>query len=141
MPFFAQELFEQAQKKGPTTSPAYRTALARCRRYARKEGIDAVMARHRLGAIICPTQAPAWLTDYVNGDAVAGNCTTPAAVAGYPHVTVPMGQVSGLPVGLSFFGRAWSEATLIKAAFAYEQASRMRRVPQFLPSAVVPGAA
>ncbi len=141
MPFFAQELFEQAQKKGPITSPAYRTALARCRRYARNEGIDAVMARHRLGAIICPTQAPAWLTDYVNGDAVAGNCTTPAAVAGYPHVTVPMGQVSGLPVGLSFFGRAWSEATLIKAAFAYEQASRMRRVPHFLPSAVVPGAA
>ena len=137
MPFFAQELFEQAQQKGPTTSQPYRTALARCRRYARQEGIYAVMARHRLGAIVCPTQSPAWLTDYVNGDAVAGNCTTPAAVAGYPHVTVPMGLVSGLPVGLSFFGGAWSEAKLLKAAFAYEQASLMRRVPQFLPAAVV----
>ena len=113
-----------------------------CRRHhsaSRSSSLIPLSARacYRLGAIVCPTQSPAWLTDYVNGDAVAGNCTTPAEVAGYPHVTVPMGLVSGLPVGLSFFGGAWSEARLLKAAFAYEQASRMRRVPQFLPAAVV----
>jgi amidase len=140
MPYFGQDQFEQAQRKGPLTSAAYRTALARCRRYARTLGIDAVMTRHRLDALVCPTQAPAWLIDYVSGDYPVSNCTTPAAVAGYPHVTVPMGFVAGLPVGLSFFGRAWSEATLIGAAFAYEQASRARRTPQFLASVGVPGA-
>ena len=135
MPYFGQDQFEQALKKGPLTSAAYRSALARCRRWARTLGIDAVMARHRLDAIVCPTQGPAWLIDYVNGDFPAQSCTTPAAVAGYPHVTVPMGSVTGLPVGLSFFGRSWSEATLIRAAFAYEQATRLRRPPQF-PAAV-----
>jgi amidase len=141
MPFFGQDLFEQAQAKGRLAAPAYRAALARCRRWSRALGIDAVLARRRLDAIVCPTQGPAWLIDHVNGDAFAGNCTTPAAVAGYPHVTVPMGAVSGLPVGLSFFGRAWSEGTLIRAAFAYEQATRLRRTPQLLPAAVVAGAA
>ena len=134
MPFFGQDLFEQAQAKGPTTAPAYRAALARCRRWSRTLGIDAVMDRRRLDAIICPTQGPTWLIDHVNGDSFGTSCTTPAAVAGYPHVTVPMGFVAGLPVGLSLFGRAWSEPVLIKAAFAYEQASRMRRAPQLLPT-------
>ena len=137
MPFFRQELFEQAQAKGPLTSPAYRTALARCRRWSRTLGIDAVMARFRLDAIVCPTQAPVWPIDLVNGDSFGGNCTTPAAVAGYPHVTLPMGYAFGLPVGLSLFGRAWSEATLIKLAYAYEQATRHRRPPRFLPTAEV----
>ncbi len=137
MPFFGQDLFEQAQKKGPAAR-AYRTSLERCRRWSRAQGIDAVMNRRRLDAIICPTQGPAWLIDHVNGDSFGTSCTTPAAVAGYPHVTVPMGFVAGLPVGLSFFGRAWSEPVLIQAAFAYEQASRARRPPRLLPTAEVP---
>ena len=138
MPFFGQDLFEQAEAKGPTTAPAYRTALARCRRWSRTLGIDSVITQRRLDAIICPTQGPVWLIDHVNGDSFGTSCTTPAAVAGYPHVTVPMGFVSGLPVGLSFFGRAWSEPVLIKAAYAYEQASKVRRAPQFLPTAALP---
>jgi amidase len=137
MPYFQQELFERAQAKGPLTTLEYRNALARCRRTARTLGIDATMTRGRLDAIVCPTQAPVWPIDHVNGDAFGGNCTTPAAVAGYPHVTVPMGYVFGLPVGLSFFGRAWSETTLIKLAFAYEQATKLRRPPQLLASAEV----
>jgi amidase len=140
MPFFGQDLFEQAQAKGPTSAPRYRKALARCRRWSRTLGIDAVMARRRLDAIICPTQGPAWLIDHVNGDSFGTSCTTPAAVAGYPHITVPMGSVSGLPVGVSFFGRAWSEPVLIKAAYAYEQASKARRTPQFLATVVLPAA-
>jgi amidase len=134
MPFFQQELFEQAQRKGPLTTLEYRTVLARCRRYSRTLGINATMTRYRLDAIVCPTQAPVWPIDPVNGDSFGGNCTTPAAVAGYPHVTVPMGYAFGLPVGLSLFGRAWSEATLIKLAFAYEQATKLRRPPRFLPT-------
>ncbi len=134
MPFFAQELFVRAQAKGPLTAPAYRTALATCRRWSRTMGIDATMTRHRLDAIVCPTQAPTWPIDPVNGDAFGGNCTTPAAVAGYPHITVPMGQVFGLPVGLSFFGRAWSEAALLKYAYAFEQETKARRPPAFLSS-------
>jgi len=137
MPFFQQELFERAQAKGPLTALEYRTALARCRRAARTLGIDATMARGRLDAIVCPTQGPVWPIDHVNGDAFGGNCTTPAAVAGYPHITVPMGSVFGLPVGLSFFGRAWSETMLIKLAFAYEQASRLRRPPRLLATVPV----
>lgn len=132
MPFFGQELFSQAQARGPLTAPAYRTALAACRRWSRTLGIDAVMTRLRLDAIICPTQAPAWPIDHANGDCFGGNCTTPAAVAGYPHITVPMGEVLGLPVGLSFFGRAWSEPKLIAHACAFEQATLKRQPPRFL---------
>ena len=138
---FGQETMVASQARGPLTSPAYRQALARCRRVARAQGIDLVVARHRLDAIVCPTSTPQRPIDFVDGDGGGSvDCTTPAAVAGYPHITVPMGYVLGLPVGLSFFSRAWSEPVLIKAAYAYEQASRMRRAPQFLPTVVPPAA-
>ncbi|HEY2375742.1 MAG TPA: amidase [Gemmatimonadaceae bacterium] len=138
MPYFGQELFEQAQKKGPLTDSKYTSARAKCLRYARTEGIDAVMAKNRLDALVAPTQGPVWLIDLVNGDAGGGGSfTQPAAVAGYPHITVPMGLVQGLPVGLSFCGRAWSEPTLLKLAYAYEQASKMRRPPTFAATATL----
>jgi amidase len=135
MPFFGQDLFEAAEKKGPLTSEKYRTSLANCQRWAGPEGIDAVMETHRLEALVAPTTSPAWPIDHLNGDHVRGASTTVAAVAGYPHVTVPAGDVSGLPVGISFFGRAWSEATLIRLAYAFEQATRHRRVPRLLATA------
>ena len=137
---FGQETMLASQARGRLTSPVYRRALASCRRYARAEGIDLVVRKHRLDAIVCPTSAPPRPIDFVDGDAGFADCTTPAAVAGYPHVTVPMGYVLGVPVGLSLFGRAWTEATLIKAAFAYEQASRLRRAPQFRPTVELPAA-
>jgi amidase len=136
--FFGQEIASMAQQKGPLTDAAYRNALARNRRLAATEGIDAVMTAHRLDALVAPTGGPAWLTDLVNGDsgtASAPGPSTVAAVAGYPHVTVPMGFDHGLPVGLSFFGKAWSEATLIKLAYAFEQATHHRRPPAFAPTA------
>ena len=136
MPYFGQELFEQAEKKGPLTDSKYKAARAKCLRYARTEGIDAVMNKFRLDALVAPTQGPVWLIDLVNGDGGGGGSfTQPAAVAGYPHITVPMGLVQGLPVGLSFAGRAWSEPTLLKLAYAYEQASKMRRAPTFAATA------
>ena len=134
MPYFGQELFAMAQKKGPLTAPAYRTALARCQARARTQGIDAVMTRLRLDAIVAPTGGPAWPIDLVNGDHFLGASSTPAAVAGYPSVTVPAGFVNGLPVGLSFIGRAWSESKLIGFAYAYERATRHRLPPTFLPT-------
>ena len=134
MPFFGQELFEAAERKGSLASTEYRTALENCQRWAGPEGIDAAMAKDRLDALVAPTMGPAWPTDHLNGDRILGASTTVAAVAGYPHVTVPAGQVSGLPVGLSFFGRAWSEATLIRLAYAFEQATHHRRVPRLLPT-------
>ena len=134
MPFFGQELFVSAQKKGPLTSPAYRAAAAKCRVLARAQGIDLVMQRHHLDAIVAPTGSPAWTTDLVNGDHFTGASSTPAAVAGYPSVTVPAGQAFGLPVGLSFIGGAWSEEKLIALAYAYEQATRHRRPPTLVPT-------
>ena len=134
MPYFGQEIFHLAQAKGPLTTPAYRAALAKCRRLSRELGIDAVMARHRLDAMVAPTGNPAWPIDLVNGDHFTGSVTTPAAVAGYPHITVPMGASFGLPVGLSFFGKAWSEGALIGMAYAYEQATMHRKGPEFLSS-------
>src|SRR6185295_5242510 len=120
-----------ARKKGGLDSPPYKTALAKCRVLARAQGIDFVMQRHRLDAIVAPTGSPAWTTDPVNGDHFTGASSTPAAVAGYPSITVPAGQAFGLPVGLSFIGAAWSEPKLIALAYAFEQATRHRRAPSF----------
>jgi amidase len=130
MPFFGQELFERAAAKGPLTEPAYLEALATCRRLSRAEGIDAVMDEHRLDALVAPTNAPAWRIDHANGDHDVGGNSTPAAVAGYPTVTLPMGFAFDLPIGISFIGRAWSEATLIRVASAFEHATRHRRPPE-----------
>ena len=131
MPWFDQELMLQSEKKGSLTEKAYLDALEKSKRLARAEGIDAVVTQHRLDAIIAPTAGPAWITDWVNGDHDTGGCSSPAAVAGYPHVTVPAGFVHGLPIGLSFFGPAWSEPKLLKLAYAFEQAAKARRPPQF----------
>jgi amidase len=134
MPFFGQEIFLSAEKKGPLTSPAYRRALATCRSRARALGIDAVMTRLKLDAIVAPTGSPAWPTDLVNGDHFLGASSSPAAVAGYPSITVPAGFARGLPVGLTFIGRAWSESRLIALAYAYEQSTKHRRAPTFPPT-------
>jgi amidase len=131
---FGQELFEASEAKGPLTEPAYVDALEACGRLSREEGLDAVFAEHRLDAIVQPTRAPAWLIDHVNGDASRGGDSGPAAVSGYPSITVPMGFVSDLPVGLSFTGRAWSEATIIGFAYAFERETGHRRAPRFPPS-------
>ena len=131
LPYFGQELFIQAQKTGWLTAPAYRTALATCRALSRTQGIDAVMTRLRLDALVAPTGSPAWKTDLVNGDHYLGASSTPAAVAGYPSITVPAGFVEGLPVGISFIGGAWSEPRLIALAYAYEQATKHRKAPEF----------
>ena len=136
MQWFGQETFEKAQAKGPLTEATYRRALADCRRLARAEGIDATLTRYRIDAIVCPTGGPAWTTDLVNGDHwnVAGDSSTPAAVAGYPHITVPAGFVDGLPVGLSFMGPAWSDGLMLRYAFAFEQATTARRAPTYRPT-------
>jgi amidase len=131
LPYFGQELFLQAQKKGPLTSAAYTAALAKCRALARTQGIDLTLRAQRLDALIAPTGSPAWTTDLVNGDHFTGASSTPAAVAGYPSITVPAGQAFGLPVGLSFIGPAWSEPRLLGFAYAYEQATHHRRAPTF----------
>jgi amidase len=134
MPYFGQELFLKAEAKGPLTSPDYLKALEKNRRLSRKEGIDAVIAKDRLDAIVAPTGGPSWTTDLVNGDHYTGGSSTPAAVAGYPTISVPAGFIHGLPVGVSFFGAAYSEPMLIKLAYAFEQATRHRRSPGFLPT-------
>jgi amidase len=135
MPFFAQELFIQAQAKGPLTEAAYSKARADCVRLSRQEGIDALLAKYKLDAIVTLTSGPACLIDHIAGDADTGGCTTPAAVAGYPHITVPAGFHRGLPVGLSFFSSAWSEPTLFKLAYGWEQQMNARRKPGFNASA------
>jgi amidase len=135
MPYFGQEILEMAQKKGPLTDKAYRKAIEKDTRGARQKGIDAVMEKHRLDALVAPTSAPASLIDLVNGDYGSGGDSTVPAIAGYPHVTVPMGFAFGLPVGLSFFGRPWSEPLLLKFAYAFEQATKHRKPPKFLPTA------
>ena len=134
MPYFGQELFVQAQAKGPLTGREYLDAREEALRFTRKEGIDAIMDQHKLDALVAPTGGPAWLTDLVDGDSFGGGSSSAAAVAGYPDITVPAGFNFGLPVGISFFGRAWSEPTLIRIAYAFEQATRARKPPQFLPT-------
>jgi amidase len=142
LPYFGQEIMTMAEKKGPLTSAGYTAALEKNRRMARTLGIDAVMMKYRLDALVAPTGGPAWLIDLVNGDGAPGSLdaqapSTVTSVAGYPHITVPAGFVRGLPVGISFFGRAWSEPTLIKLAYAYEQATKHRKPPAFAPTADV----
>ncbi|OLC50844.1 MAG: amidase [Acidobacteria bacterium 13_1_40CM_65_14] len=134
MPYFGQEIMVMAEKKGPLTSAKYKAALVSNHRLSRTLGIDAVMTKYRLDALVAPTGGPAWLTDLVNGDSGTASAPAPssvAAVAGYPHITVPAGYFRGLPIGISFIGRAWSEPTLIKLAYAYEQATKLRRPPTF----------
>ena len=131
MPYFGQEIFHQAQEKGPLSDQAYRDALALNHRLTREEGIDHVCTSHRLDAIVAPTGGPAWTTDLVNGDHYSGGSSSAAAVAGYANVTVPAGNVHGLPVGISFFSVAWSEPTLLRLAFAFEQQTNARLRPGF----------
>ncbi len=134
MPYFGQDLLLKAQTKGPLTDKEYLDALAKNHRLARTEGIDALMDQHHLDAIVAPTGGPAWTTDLINGDHFAGGSSNAAAVAGYPNINVTAGSIFGLPVGISFFGRAWSEPTLIKLAYAFEQATKARQAPKFLAS-------
>lgn len=133
MPYFGQERFLKAQEKGPLTEDAYLKALETNHRLSRDEGIDAVIKAHNLDALVAPTGGPAWLIDWVNGDRyTGGGCSSTPAVSGYPHITVPAGYIFGLPVGISFFGGAYQEAKLIQYAYAFEQATQVRKPPQFL---------
>jgi amidase len=132
MPYFDQELMEEAQTKGPLTDKAYLEALANNWKLTRTEGIDAIMAKDSLDAIVAPTAGAPWLTDWVDGDHADSGCSSPPAVAGYPHITVPAGFEFGLPLGISFFGAPWTEPKLIKVAYAFEQARKARRKPEFL---------
>lgn len=131
MPYFGQEILIEAEARGPLTEAAYRTARDTANRLSREEGLDATLAGHRLDAILGPSGGPAWVTDLVHGDTFSVGSSGAAAVAGYPNVTVPAGHVHGLPVGVSFFGAAWSEPTLIRIAWAFEQAAPHRRPPRF----------
>lgn len=134
MPYFGQELFERAEKKGPLSDAAYKNALAICRKLVRTDGLDQIFVQHKLDALVCPSNGPAWPTDHVNGDRFTGGNTSYAAVAGYPTITVPMAFTSELPLGLSFLGTAWSEGRLIGLAHSFEQATKRRRTPKFLPT-------
>ena len=134
MPWFGQEIMIQAQAKGPLTEKKYIDELASNLKMSRTDGIDATMDKYKLDAIIAPTGGPAWPTDLINGDHFTGGSSTPAAVAGYPNINVPAGFSHNLPIGISFFGRPYSEATLIKIAYAYEQATKHRKPPQFIPT-------
>jgi amidase len=138
MPYFGQEIMLVSEKSGPLTDKAYLDARAKCLQVTRNAGIDAAMQKNKLDAIIAPTNGLAWLIDWVNGDHDTGGCSGPAAVAGYPHVTVPAGFVRGLPVGVSFFGSAWSEPLLIKLAYSFEQLTKARRQPKFLHTVEFP---
>jgi amidase len=135
MPFFGQDLFLKAQDKGPLTSTKYLQALRKNRLLSRTQGIDFVLKKHRLDALVAPTGGPAWPTDLINGDHFTGGYSSASAVAGYPHITVPAGYVFGMPVGISFFAGAFSEPTLLKIAYAFEQGTKARQQPKFLLTA------
>jgi amidase len=134
LPYFGQDQFLAAEERGPLTTKEYLDALENNHRMARAEGIDAVMDKFKLDALVGPTGGPAWVSDLVNGDAHGGGSSQAAAVACYPSVTVPAGYIFGLPVGISFFGRAWSEGRLIRIAYSFEQATKVRRPPKYLPT-------
>src|SRR5436309_13066759 len=131
MQYFGQELFVKAQEKGPLTDQAYRDALDKCGKLGGEEGLKAVLQQHKLDAVLAPTGNPAWPIDFIDGDHFLGGSSTPAAAAGFPHVTVPAGYVLGPPAGPSFTGAPWSEGTRVKLAYAYDQASATRRPPRF----------
>jgi amidase len=131
--YYDQELLLEAQKKGSVESEEFLEIVKKMNRLVREEGIDRVMTVNRLDAFIAPTGSPAWKTDLINGDSYTVSSSSPAAVSGYPNITVPMGFVEGLPVGISFFGRAWSEPLLLEIAYAYETGTKHRRPPEFIP--------
>jgi amidase len=135
MPYFGQDIFLKSQELGPLTTREYIDALEKNHRLSRSEGIDAVMDKNKLDALVAPTGGPAWVTDLISGDHFGGGSSNAAAVAGYPNINVPAGYLFGLPVGISFFGRAWSEPTLLKIAYGFEQATQARKAPKFLPTA------
>jgi amidase len=137
MPYFGQELLVMAEARGPLTDETYLRALESNRRMAGEEGIRARLREHNLDALVAPSGGPAWLTDYVNGDHHVGGSSTPAAVAGYPSITVPAGYVWGLPVGISFFADAFSEPVLLRLAYAFEQRTNVRRQPGFRPTLTI----
>jgi amidase len=137
MPYFGQDLFARAQTKGPLTDKKYLAALRKNHLLSRTQGIDAVLRKYRLDALIAPTGGPPWPTDLINGDHFTGGYSSASAVAGYPHITVPAGYVFGLPFGISFFSTAYTEGKLIRYAYAFEQATKVRRTPQFLERAAV----
>ncbi len=134
LPYFQQEIMHQAQALGPLSESGYQEALAEAMRLSRDEGIDLVMGEHRLDAIVAPTGSPAWTTDLINGDRYHMGSSSPAAISGYPNITVPMGFFSELPVNISIWGRAWTEPELLRIAFAYEQLTQHRRAPTFIPT-------
>ena len=139
MPYFGQDLFVKAEAKGPLTDKAYLKALKKDQEMSRDKGIDFVLRQNKLDALVAPTGGPAWPTDWINGDHFTGGYSTASAVAGYPHITVPAGYVHGLPFGISFFASAFSEPTLIKLAYAFEQATKVRQAPKFLETADLHG--
>jgi amidase len=132
MPYFGQGIFIESEEKGPLSSKEYLAAVALNQRLSRAEGIDFVMDKFKLDALVAPTAGPAWVTDLINGDHAAGGSSSAAAVAGYPNINVTGGYLWGLPVGVSFFGRAWSESTLLKIAYSFEQLTKARKKPRFL---------
>ena len=132
LPWFGQEVFELSEKTLGLADATYVEALEKCKRMTRQEGLDKLIAEHQLDALVAPTNGPAWLIDWINGDHFGGGSSEAAAISGYPSITVPAGAIHGLPIGISFFGKAWSEPKLIQLAYAYEQASQHRKIPEFL---------